>query len=108
METISYSGARQQLVTANSAMAEKQPAMSWTTALSPLSKAGTLMIKYIHTCLNMTNTVLSDLEGFTVPGVGTILKPVISVVDVKNNIFNSFELTCPMEPNIKKRNVQKN
>jgi hypothetical protein len=74
------------------------------------------VIKYILTCLDTTKfRVLSDLEGFTAPGGGTIpidvcitaLKPDITVLDLKNNTFNIFELTCPMEPNIKKRNVQK-
>ena len=75
------------------------------------------MIKYILTCLDTTKyRVFSDLEGFTAPGGGTIpidvcitiLKPDITVLDVKNNTFNIFfELACPMEPNIKKRNVQK-
>ena len=74
------------------------------------------MIKYILTCLDTAKyRVLSDLEGYTAPGGGTIpidvcittLKPDITVLDVKNNTFNIFELTCPMEPNIKKRNVQK-
>ena len=37
----------------------------------------------------------------------TPLKPDIIIIDKKKKTFNIFELTCPMEPNINKRNSEK-
>ena len=74
------------------------------------------MINYIISCLDTSKfKVHSDLEGSTTPGGGnnpinvciTALKPDITIYDDKKNTFNTFELTCPMEPNIKKRNTEK-
>ena len=37
----------------------------------------------------------------------TTLKPDITIIDKKNKTFNIFELTSPMEPNIKIRSTEK-
>ena len=58
----------------------------------------------------------SDLAEQTTSTGGTIpvdvcitpLKPDITICDKKNGTFNIFELTCPMEPNVQKRNREKN
>ena len=56
-----------------------------------------------------------DLDGHTTGTGGTIpvtvcvtpLKPDVTIIDKKKNTFNIFELNCPMEPTIKKRNSEK-
>ena len=74
------------------------------------------MINYILTCLDTTKfKVYSDLEGHEAPNGGTIptehcittLKPDITITDNKAKTFNIFELTVPMEPNIKARHKEK-
>ena len=74
------------------------------------------VINYILNCLDSSKfEVYSDLDGHTTATGGTIpmtvcitpLKPDIVIIDKKHKTFNIFELTCPMEPNIKKRNSEK-
>ena len=74
------------------------------------------VINYILNCLDNTKfEFYSDLDGRTTATGGTIpvtvcitpLKPDITIIDKKTKTFNIFELTCPMEPNIKKRNSDK-
>ena len=74
------------------------------------------IINYIVNCLDSDKfEVFSDLAGQTAANGGTIptqicvtpLKPDITVLDKKNKTFTIFELTCPIEPNIKKRNLEK-
>ena len=74
------------------------------------------VINYILNCLDNTKfEFYSDLDGHTTVTGGTIpltvcitpLKPDITIIDKKTKTFNIFELTCPMEPNIKKRNTDK-
>ena len=74
------------------------------------------VIHYILSCLDTEKfSVYSDLPGHTTPNGGSVpidicvtpLKPDITILDKKNKTFNIFELTCPLEPNIKTRNQQK-
>ena len=74
------------------------------------------IINYILNCLDSSKfEVYSDLDGHTTATGGTIpvtvcitpLKPDITIIDKKHKTFNIFELTCPLEPNIKKRNSEK-
>ena len=59
--------------------------------------------------------MFSDLPGHTTPNGGSVpieilvtpLKPDITILDRRNKTFNIFELTCPLEGNIKTRNQQK-
>ena len=37
----------------------------------------------------------------------TPLRPDITILDKKNKTFNMFELTCPLEPNIGNRHMEK-
>ena len=69
------------------------------------------VINYILSCLDSTKyEIFSDLEGYMTDNGGTIpidicvtaLKPDITIIDRKKKTFNNVELTCPMEPNIKK------
>ena len=58
--------------------------------------------------------MFSDLPGHTTPNGGSVpieilvtpLKPDITILDRRNKTFNIFELTCPLEGNIKTRNQQ--
>ena len=74
------------------------------------------VINYILNCLDTSKfEIFSDLAGHTTATGGTIpvevcitpLKPDITIIDKKSKTFNIFELTCPLEPNIKKRSSQK-
>ena len=74
------------------------------------------IINYIVNCLDRTKyEVYSDIAGHETATGGTIpvnvcitpFKPDITITDKKTKTFNIFELTCPMEPNIKKRNKEK-
>ena len=74
------------------------------------------VVNYILSCLDASKfSVFSDLPGHTTPNGGSIpseicvtpLKPDITILDKKNKTFNIFELTCPLETNIKTRNQQK-
>ena len=74
------------------------------------------IINYILGCLDETKfDVFTDLAGSTTDNGGTIpvticittLRPDITVLDKKNKTFNIFELTCPLEPNIQKRHIEK-
>ena len=71
------------------------------------------VIHYILSCLDTDKvSVFSDLPGHTTANGGSVpleicvtpLKPDITILDKKNKTFNIFELTCPLETNIKKRN----
>ena len=74
------------------------------------------MINYILNCLDTSKfEIFSDLAGHTTATGGTIpievcitpLKPDITIIDKRTKTFNIFELTCPLEPNIKKRSSEK-
>ena len=74
------------------------------------------VINYILNCLDSDKfSVFSDLPGHTTPNGGSIpieicvtpMKPDITILDKRNKTFNIFELTCPLEGNIKIRNQQK-
>ena len=78
--------------------------------------ARTNVINYILNCLDTAKfEIFSDLAGHTTATGGTIpvevcitpLKPDITIIDKKTKTFNIFELTCPLEPNIKKRSNEK-
>ena len=74
------------------------------------------VINYIVESLDSSRyTIHSDIPGHEAPGGGTIppeltitaLKPDITIWDKKSDRFHIYELTCPLEENITKRNLDK-
>ena len=74
------------------------------------------VINYIVQSLDTSKyTIHSDIPGHEAPGGGTVppeltitpLKPDITIWDKNTDNFHIFELTCPLEENVEKRNLEK-
>ena len=74
------------------------------------------ILHYIATILDKTKyRIYVDIPNHMTETGGTIpvemcvtpLRPDIVIVDDKKNTMDIFELTCPLEPNIKKRHAEK-
>jgi hypothetical protein len=75
------------------------------------------ILKYIVSSVNTSKyTVYSDLEGHQTAGGGTVpleicvtgQRPDIVILDNTAKTIHLFELTCPLESNLDKRNLDKN
>ena len=74
------------------------------------------ILAYIESCLDAAKfKCFVDIPGHQTPTGGTIpvehyitpLRPDLVILDEKNRSLDIFELTCPLEPNIKQRNREK-
>ena len=75
------------------------------------------ILSYIADCLDTTKyKSYIDIPNHQTPTGGTVpvdicitpLRPDIVIMDEKKSTIDLFELTCPLEPNIKRRNSEKN
>ena len=74
------------------------------------------ILSYISNCIDTTKfEMFVDIEGKKSPTGGTIpvehcitpLRPDIVIVNQRKKTLDIFELTCPLEPNIKTRHAEK-